>query len=395
MERANATETLEAVPDLANTALYAKGPPFALWDRLRDESPVHWNATGPRGFWALTRLSDVRRVLRDTQAFASGEGNMLAVLGGRERGAGKMLAVSDGSFHAGLGRVLSGLLADIAKDSFRRIATDAARRLGDALIVGADAATASGVFAGEVTGALLGLPRDSWLEAQRLAVAAVVDEPDMTSPGTAQMRMIQLMRGEALAGTDTAAALPQLRNLLVDGRSLRTDEILLNAYGLLLGASVTTGNVVSRLVLLAATSPAEWRHWRTIGPNRDSIEEAIRWASPAAHFMRTATCDVDIGSTRIREGDPVTVWLGAANRDASVFQDPGSFRPNRRPNPHVGFGFGAHYCTGAPIARVAVHSAVTMLFERFERFQLVEQSWLRSNFLSGLRSLRVEAVPTR
>ncbi|MFP5326503.1 MAG: cytochrome P450 [Acidimicrobiia bacterium] len=317
---------------------------------------------------------------------------MLQVLGRREAGAGKMLAVSDGEFHARLGRAIAELLAGARSQTFAVGVSAAARTLADAIDGGRPTLDAVHAFAAEVSGRILGIPATAWREAHDLALAAVVDEPDLTSPSTAQMRMIQLMRGETVGDPVVRGVLAGLRDVIVHGRNLRRDEVLLNSYGLLLGAAVTTGTVLARIVLLAATSPETWCAWRRAGPTRESIEEAVRWATPAAHFMRTASIDVDVDGVRIQAGDAVTVWLGAANRDAQAFDAADELRLDRAPNRHLAFGSGAHYCTGAPVARMALTAALAELLQRFAGFKLADHSWLRSNFISGLRTLQVEPV---
>lgn len=378
-----------SAPDLADPGTYEKGPPYPLWAELREHDPVHWNRSKP-GFWALTGFHDVRRVLRDPDTFPSGEGNMLTVLGGRDAGGGKMLAVTDGERHASLSRATARLLARTRDDDFDVAVAEAARRFTRRVRAGADAAASACSFTAESTGALLGLPTDIWEEANRQAVASVVAGAGGPPPGGAQMRMLQLLRGEALGEPVVGGLVSRLRHVEHDGTTLARDEVLLNAYGLLLGASVTTGHVLSRMVLLAAEAPATWQMWRRVGATRESVDEAVRWATPAAHFMRTAARDVELGDVVVRAGDAVTVWLGAANRDPSAFADPDRMVLDRGPNPHVGFGFGVHHCVGAHLARSMLEVVLGRLLHEVDEVRVGEHSWHRSSLLTGLRTLTIE-----
>jgi cytochrome P450 len=98
---------------------------------------------------------------------------------------------------------------------------------------------------------------------------------------------------------------------------------------------------------------------------RSAIEEIVRYESPVARQPRRVTEDVQMGDAALREGDVLFQMLNAANRDPSHFEGPEVFRVDRGPNQHVGFGFGAHFCIGAPLARTEGEVALTALLERF------------------------------
>jgi cytochrome P450 len=90
----------------------------------------------------------------------------------------------------------------------------------------------------------------------------------------------------------------------------------------------------------------------------------------------------------------VTAWIGSANRDEAVFDEPAAFRPERSPNRHVAFGTGIHYCLGAPLARLEADVALSALFDRFDRIELADEPLdpVSSPIVYGLESLslRVE-----
>ncbi|MCO8254907.1 cytochrome P450 [Haladaptatus sp. AB618] len=120
---------------------------------------------------------------------------------------------------------------------------------------------------------------------------------------------------------------------------------------------------------------------------KQAIEEVLRYRSPIQSLDRVALEDVELNGHKIREGDVVTAWLGAANRDPELFDAPEEFRPERRPNRHIAFGKGVHYCLGAPLARIEADVAFEVLLDRFETIEadLTDLQPLYS--LYGLESL--------
>jgi cytochrome P450 len=123
-----------------------------------------------------------------------------------------------------------------------------------------------------------------------------------------------------------------------------------------------------------------------------AIEEGLRMSSPVSHFMRYAIQDTVVRNTEIKAGDAVVVWIGSANRDEAVFQDSETFDIRRKPNKHLAFGAGPHYCVGHSVARMALKILFAELLGTFEDFAVVgEPQRLRSNFVHGLKHLPITA----
>jgi len=92
----------------------------------------------------------------------------------------------------------------------------------------------------------------------------------------------------------------------------------------------------------------------------------LRWTTPVVAFMRTATRDTELGGRAIAAGDPVLMLYASANRDEAVFgPTAGGFDASRDPNPHLAFGFGAHFCIGAVLARLEGRILLEELLARF------------------------------
>jgi cytochrome P450 len=117
-----------------------------------------------------------------------------------------------------------------------------------------------------------------------------------------------------------------------------------------------------------------------------AVEEMLRWWTPVIQFRRTAARDVVLGGVPIPAGDKVVVFFSAANRDESVFADPDRFDVTRRPNPHLAFGHGPHFCVAAQLARVQLRSMLSAVLARWSDVEPAgHPERLRSNFQNGIK----------
>jgi cytochrome P450 len=116
----------------------------------------------------------------------------------------------------------------------------------------------------------------------------------------------------------------------------------------------------------------------------------LRWTTPGRHIMRTATADTQLGGQTIRAGEAVALFLNSANRDETVFADADTFRIDRRPNPHVAFGFGAHFCLGAHLARMEMRALFRALLPRLKAAaSTASMRRTHSTMVTGISSLPV------
>ena len=121
-----------------------------------------------------------------------------------------------------------------------------------------------------------------------------------------------------------------------------------------------------------------------------AVDEMIRWTSPVKHFARTAARDYELGGKTIKEGQDVLLSYWSANRDEDVFTDPFTFDVGRRPNNHLAFGFGVHFCLGATLAKMELASLFGALIPRLESVELASPGALsRSSFVSGYKHLPI------
>jgi cholest-4-en-3-one 26-monooxygenase len=125
-----------------------------------------------------------------------------------------------------------------------------------------------------------------------------------------------------------------------------------------------------------------------------AVEEIVRYTPPVHYMRRTTTCDTEISGVRLPAGAKVALWYPSANRDEAVFSDPDRFDVGRRPNPHLSFGIGEHFCLGAHLARLELQEIFAALLRRIPEMELVSAPRrLRSNFVNGCKSMHVRYAP--
>jgi cytochrome P450 len=175
--------------------------------------------------------------------------------------------------------------------------------------------------------------------------------------------------------------------------ALSDAELLATSNLLLLAGHETTTNLIGNGMLALLREPEQWRRLcdaPSLLPT--AIEELLRFDGPVQATLRVALEDVVIDGHAIPAGALVLVSIGAANHDPAVFANPDELDLARDPNPHLAFGFGTHFCLGAPLARLEAQLAFEALTRRFPNLALVDdRAEYRANpVLRGLVRLEVE-----
>ncbi|MBV8934040.1 MAG: cytochrome P450 [Kutzneria sp.] len=175
----------------------------------------------------------------------------------------------------------------------------------------------------------------------------------------------------------------------VDGGKLTEDELMATAVLLLMAGHEASVNVVGNGVFALMRHRGQWeRLVADPGLMPTAVEELIRFDPPLQLFERTATAEVEIGGHLLRPGEKIAALLGAAARDPAVFDSPNALDVGRKPNAHLGFGAGIHYCVGAPLARLETAATLMALIRNLPDVQLAEEPVRRAEFvIRGLRSL--------
>ncbi|WP_329101196.1 cytochrome P450 [Micromonospora sp. NBC_01699] len=393
--------------DLSDPRLYGDGEPHGVWRAMRERQPVRWQPVdGRSGFWAVASYAGAELVLTDHATFTSTRGVFLNMLGREEPASDHQFAATDPPRH---GQIRRPVQRELTVRAIRRHAEtlriDVARLLAPALDGGPfDFAEATSALPMAMLGPLLGIPAEDWPRLARLVAMSVAeDDPDYQLPqGTeatlrrAHRELFGYLLNLVVAHRrhPRADLVDVLASMTVGGERLSAGAVVANCYSLLLGASAAIPHVpnVALLELIRSGGYADWAGNPQLLDS--GVEEALRWTSPARHFLRCATRTTRLGDVTIAEGDAVVVWIGSANRDERVFSDPYTFDVRRTPNRHLSFGDGPHYCVGASIARLALRTFFAEMFARFSSFELAgEVEHVRSTWLGGVKRLPVVATP--
>jgi len=185
--------------------------------------------------------------------------------------------------------------------------------------------------------------------------------------------------------------LSQIANYKIDGEYLSNE--LANGYYVAIataGHDTTSSSVAGGMHGLIETS-GQWALAKASADETSGlVNEAIRWTSPVKHFMRVATQDTEIDGIEILKGDRFFLSYPSANRDEAVFDRPFDFDCTRRPNPHIGFGFGPHICLGQRLAKFEMEILFQELLPRLQSIETtgaVER--VKTNFVGGIKSMPV------
>ncbi len=389
------------------------GPPYAIWDQLRAESPVHaCEVEGIEPFWAVTRQEDIKSISKTPEVFISEPGITLLPTDReiiRDEGIGAMRVVinTDPPFHRDLRKVASPFLTPRSLQSMQGIIESSARSLVDELARdGGEGETdlAMGVAVSHplrVLSKAIGVPEEN--ESQILDLSNRLFAPDDLELGGGKtdsedfaklgQEFIELfmpiIEDRRKNPTDDLASV--IANAQINGEPMGLMETL-GYYLIVFSAGHdTTKNSLAGGFWQLIQHPGEFAKVQK-DPSRapDAVEEMIRWASPVNYMKRTAARDTEISGQKIREGESLVMFYGSANRDERVFEDPYTFDIDRRPNRHIAFGYGEHFCMGTHFARRSMRAIVDELARRVDHWELTaEPDWIRASFVVGLKHLPV------
>lgn len=372
------------------------GDPYPLYARLRREAPVAWCEAG--GFWALSTHATVLRASTDPDTFCSRKGILAMEIGVEYDSPPTMMHTDPPEHTAYRALVAPGFRPSVMRATQERITRRTAEILGRLPGGTFDAVAHLAVPLPLLLIAdVLGIPDtdlDKFFEWSEAAIPGANDlEPEE------QQRLMAECWGYLLERCAERRAAPSddLVSVLVhtelDGRRLTDDELVMFLNQLLIAGNETTRNAISGGLAAFCADPAQWDRLaedRTLVAS--AVEEILRWTTPVISFLRTATRDVELAGAAIAEGDPVLLLYQSANRDEAEFGPTADrFDVARAPNHHLAFGFGAHYCIGAALARMEISTLLEALLDRGLRpvgRGPVERT--ASPVIAGVRSLPLE-----
>jgi pimeloyl-[acyl-carrier protein] synthase len=379
--------------------------PYPTYHRLRDEDPVHHS---PLDFWVLTRYDDVATVLRDPRFIKEPLVSMVAARFGVSvpPGVGLSMLDRDPPDHTRLRSLVSKAFTPRVVEGLRpRIQT-----IVDDLITRAEAVGTMELIEEfaypipvNVICEMLGVPVEDHerFKGWSLDIARGLDSvwlpPESEIPkrsGAARHAIGDYMRG--LIAERRASPRGDLLSALISaeeaGDKLSEDELIATCILLLIAGHETTVNLIGNGTLALLRHPEELRRLReTPGLITSAVEEVLRYDGPVQRTARITSTEVTIGGRTIPKGEMVMPFIGAADRDPSQFPDPDRLDLGRTDNRHIAFGWGIHFCLGAPLARVEGQIAIDTLVRRLPRLALVdaEPEYRQSLTLRGLKALPV------
>ncbi|MFB6363707.1 cytochrome P450 [Paenibacillus elgii] len=179
----------------------------------------------------------------------------------------------------------------------------------------------------------------------------------------------------------------------VNGERLSDMEIVEFCILLLAAGNETTTNLITNSVRRLAEDPAlQATLYDQPALIESFIEEVLRYYPPVLSLSRYTTKDIQIGNAEIRKGELIIPWIGSANRDENKFPAADQFIENRTPNPHMSFGFGNHFCLGAPLARLEAKIALRIISNRMTNIRFADHfefKPIRSPFVYGVEELPI------
>ena len=388
-----------------------KGYPHDVWTWMRAHDPVYrWEEGEGIPFWCITKHEDVTLIGRDPQRFLNGP--RLVISHEPEKGEMDLfpptLIQMDNPRHSTYRKLINKRFTPGAMRRYdhdiETIAAEIVEKLTDQGREGECdfVESVSAPLPIAVIAWMLGLPKPDWPLlfdwTNRIIGAA---DPDYQDEGSDASATAQTAIGE-LFGYFTELVEEKRKNpvddlvslftqMEVDGEKLEFMDIMAWCLIIVVAGNETTRNATTGGMLAFIENQDQLRKLQS-DPTlmKPAIEEVVRWTSPIIHFARTATEDYELRGKMIKEGDAVALFYGSANRDEEIFDEPFRFLIDRKPNRHLGFGIGEHFCLGAHVARLEIEAAYRHFLPRLAEVELAGPvDRLHSSLVGGVKRLPI------
>ena len=381
--------------------------PYPLYQRLRTEDPVHWDPF--LHAWVVTRYRDVVHVLHYFSANRTPTPEQLSAIGLSALNPVAQVMVRqmlflDAPAHTRLRGLASVAFTPRRVERLRAHIQEIVDGLLDRVVHAGRADLIADVaepMPAIVTAELMGVPvadhdqLKSWSADFAEMLGNFQHNPDRIPR---VLRSVENMTAYFRSAIREQREHPRdglihaLMTAEVDGSRLTEEEVIANVIVTMVGGQETTTNLIGNGVLSLLRHPDQLQKLRedsSLIPS--AVEELLRYESPSQHTARLAPDDVELGGRRIPKRQAVIAVMGAANRDPERFPDPDRLDITRQDNRHVAFGWAAHFCFGAPLARIEGQIAFETMLRRLPNLVLEPQPlvWRHNLGLRGLTALPV------
>lgn len=381
--------------------------PYPLFHRLRAEAPVHWDPF--LHAWVVTRYADVVTVLHDFSADRTPTPEYLASMGLEDispiaRVMVKQMLFMDPPTHTRIRGLASYAFTPMRVATLREHIQEVVENLLDKV----EPKGCMDIIAdlGEplpytITAEMLGVPVEdapqlkAWSQDFAEMLGNFQHNPDHTPR---VRRSVEAMTAYFQKAIEQIRKQPRpglIQSFLeaeVDGDRFTEEEVVANTIVTMVGGQETTTNLIGNGMLTLLRHPGELQRLQqdsSLIPS--AVEEMLRFEPPSQQTARLAPNDVELGGKLIRKRQAVIAIMAAGNRDPERFPEPDRFDIARKDNRHLSFGWAAHFCFGAALARIEGQVAFEALLRRFRNFRLESGPlvWRKNLGLRGLTALPI------
>ncbi len=386
-----------------------------LFERLRRESPVHYQAHGPGGqgadgdFFSITRYEDIVEVEKNWQAFSSEPS--IAILDPEPDMSVQMFISTDPPLHDDQRRAVQGVVAPRNLREFELLIRERTRETLDGLPVGETFNWVDRVsidLTTKMLATLFDFPQEQRHLLTHWSDTATSDARITAGRGLSidERRVIMIEMLECFTKlwhqhkADDRESFDLIRMLQRDPKTANMVDDPLSYMGnlmlLIVGGNDTTRNSMTGGVLHLHNNPSEFAKLKANpGIIPSMVSEIIRYQTPLPHMRRTATRDVELNGTLIPKGSRVVLWYISGNRDSDAIANADQFiidRPNVRN--HLSFGMGIHRCMGNRLAEMQLRIVWEEILQRFDRIEVMGPPVRTCNsFVRGYHELPVMLHP--
>ena len=381
-----------------------KQNPYRYFTHLRNHSPAYW--VEPLQVYAVSRYEDVAYITKNTQLFSSAP--IISAILGELNPVPEVnwLIATDPPAHMPLRKLVNKAFTPRMVAGLEPHIAEIAERLLDGVEAGADfdlVRDFSTPLPMMVIAEMLGVEPERYRDFKRWSDNLLRLTGGAMVPGELEQLRASVQElvhyFETVIEARRRAPREDLISALVraeeEAKALSAREVLAMCVLLLIAGNETTTNLLGNILITLLAHPAAMarvRADRSMLPQM--IEEVLRYESPVQAIFRLVTADTEIAGTALPGGSRVLILYGSANRDERQFPNPDTFDLERNPQDHLGFGFGIHYCLGAPLARLEARVAIDALLRRFPRIERrgPQPDWVDSFVVRGPKMLPLEVT---